>query len=356
MSIQLLTKNGGEFEEDEVDDDIFGLEGNPGIEDGDDLFTLRKKGTTRDIDLEEKESEDESYLPMFAINARRRAAQVIPSSSSQEEVKQAIKSSQQQSSRHLEDQEVVQTSVTEPCLGTNPLTITFDIILEYRTSNTQLQDSNLVISYPFSTIDFRTVYIDDYLKNDVEEEGSSEVFDSLYCTSRVDFGGDDDDDPTLPPVSIGTMSPVVSDNTTTPTYSPSLPDDMTASPTISSIPTNGGIFPSSSPSKEGDNTTETYMPTMIPTLSSGPTSGNGTLALSSNTTTLNGTLVPTTSPAPSNMNLTFTTSTLVNETNETTIVDVLSMDENFTTLVAAVEAAGLVDTLSGDGPFTVFGK
>ncbi|MEY2818128.1 MAG: hypothetical protein RL275_1591 [Chloroflexota bacterium] len=37
-----------------------------------------------------------------------------------------------------------------------------------------------------------------------------------------------------------------------------------------------------------------------------------------------------------------------------TIVDVAVADGRFTTLVAAVEAAGLVETLSGEGPFTVF--
>ncbi|MDA3039173.1 MAG: fasciclin domain-containing protein [Actinomycetota bacterium] len=37
-----------------------------------------------------------------------------------------------------------------------------------------------------------------------------------------------------------------------------------------------------------------------------------------------------------------------------TIVDVAVANGSFTTLVAAVEAAGLVETLSGDGPFTVF--
>ena len=37
-----------------------------------------------------------------------------------------------------------------------------------------------------------------------------------------------------------------------------------------------------------------------------------------------------------------------------TIVDVASASEDFSTLVAAVDAAGLVETLSGDGPFTVF--
>jgi uncharacterized surface protein with fasciclin (FAS1) repeats len=36
------------------------------------------------------------------------------------------------------------------------------------------------------------------------------------------------------------------------------------------------------------------------------------------------------------------------------IVDTAVGAGNFTTLVAAVEAAGLVETLKGDGPFTVF--
>lgn len=36
------------------------------------------------------------------------------------------------------------------------------------------------------------------------------------------------------------------------------------------------------------------------------------------------------------------------------IVSVASGNDNFSTLVAAVSAAGLVETLQGDGPFTVF--
>ncbi|MCB5361391.1 fasciclin domain-containing protein [Vibrio lentus] len=36
------------------------------------------------------------------------------------------------------------------------------------------------------------------------------------------------------------------------------------------------------------------------------------------------------------------------------LVDVAVENGSFTTLVAAVKAAGLVDTLKGDGPFTVF--
>jgi len=39
-----------------------------------------------------------------------------------------------------------------------------------------------------------------------------------------------------------------------------------------------------------------------------------------------------------------------------TIVDVAVGNGSFETLVAAVTAADLVETLSGEGPFTVFGK
>ena len=37
-----------------------------------------------------------------------------------------------------------------------------------------------------------------------------------------------------------------------------------------------------------------------------------------------------------------------------TVVDVAASNPDFSTLVAAVEAAGLAETLSGEGPFTVF--
>ena len=42
------------------------------------------------------------------------------------------------------------------------------------------------------------------------------------------------------------------------------------------------------------------------------------------------------------------------EAHSMDIVDTASSAGNFTTLIAAVEAAGLVDTLKGDGPYTVF--
>ena len=41
-------------------------------------------------------------------------------------------------------------------------------------------------------------------------------------------------------------------------------------------------------------------------------------------------------------------------TEKETIVSVAASNDNFTTLVAAVKAAGLVDVLNSNGPFTVF--
>lgn len=40
--------------------------------------------------------------------------------------------------------------------------------------------------------------------------------------------------------------------------------------------------------------------------------------------------------------------------NTKTIVDIASADSNFSTLVTAIKAAGLAETLSGEGPYTVF--
>ena len=39
---------------------------------------------------------------------------------------------------------------------------------------------------------------------------------------------------------------------------------------------------------------------------------------------------------------------------EKTVVDIAAGNEDFSTLVAAVKAAGLVEALSSDGPFTIF--
>jgi uncharacterized surface protein with fasciclin (FAS1) repeats len=40
--------------------------------------------------------------------------------------------------------------------------------------------------------------------------------------------------------------------------------------------------------------------------------------------------------------------------NAQTVVEIAAGNEDFSTLVTAIEAAGLVETLSGEGPFTVF--
>lgn len=48
------------------------------------------------------------------------------------------------------------------------------------------------------------------------------------------------------------------------------------------------------------------------------------------------------------------TLTLGTAAHANTIVDIAAGDERFTTLVAAVQAAGLVETLQGPGPFTVY--
>jgi transforming growth factor-beta-induced protein len=60
------------------------------------------------------------------------------------------------------------------------------------------------------------------------------------------------------------------------------------------------------------------------------------------------TVAPTAMPEPTS------TPTEVAAMEPKTIVDIAASDEQFSTLVAAVQAAGLVDTLKGEGPFTVF--
>jgi transforming growth factor-beta-induced protein len=69
---------------------------------------------------------------------------------------------------------------------------------------------------------------------------------------------------------------------------------------------------------------------------------------------------PTTAPAATEAPMAEPTEEMMEEPTEepmaesNTIVDIAAADGRFKTLVAAVEAAGLVDTLKSDGPFTVF--
>jgi transforming growth factor-beta-induced protein len=68
--------------------------------------------------------------------------------------------------------------------------------------------------------------------------------------------------------------------------------------------------------------------------------------------------MPTTVPAPAATPMPEPTpepeEEVLPETGPQTIVDIAVADGRFTTLVTAVQAAGLAETLSSDGPFTVF--
>ena len=63
---------------------------------------------------------------------------------------------------------------------------------------------------------------------------------------------------------------------------------------------------------------------------------------------------PTAMPEPTTMLEPTATAEPTEEPASKTIVDIAVEDGRFTTLVAAVQAAGLAETLSGEGPFTVF--
>ncbi len=68
----------------------------------------------------------------------------------------------------------------------------------------------------------------------------------------------------------------------------------------------------------------------------------------------NGEAVETTAAATTAAPATMTETNAVAPAAPGTIVDVAAGNENFATLVTAVQEAGLVETLSGTGPFTVF--
>lgn len=66
-----------------------------------------------------------------------------------------------------------------------------------------------------------------------------------------------------------------------------------------------------------------------------------------NTHNTGGMMEPTTQQQPDTMDTMGTTSSM-------SIVDVASSNDSFDTLVQALQAAGLANTLSGEGPYTVF--
>ena len=299
------------------------------------------------------------------------------------------------------------TQVTEPCIGTNPLILTFTINVSYRTTNPSLKedDSDLVITFPFSAVNFRTTYIDNYLKQGSSvvgvDNGNAGGFDSVYCTSRIGFDDDDDDDDD-DETSTLTKAPSSFETTTLgPTQKPTMgggDGTMTLAPGTTSTSSPTGITLSPAPSSQDDNEEvdmnnktkspamlPTYYPSLTPTVSSSdegnlttssasPTSSsviNGTLAPSSSlngtttsaptpsvtTITNNGTLSPSSSSSTMDNITTTTASPTSSGTDDgsTTIVDILGDNQNFTTLMVALNAAGLVGALETGGPYTVFG-
>lgn len=91
-----------------------------------------------------------------------------------------------------------------------------------------------------------------------------------------------------------------------------------------------------------------------PTLGGNTTEGGSSAAGSSATTAASGSSASTASTTASGSSTTGSASGSTPAAGEGTIVDVATEAGDFTTLLAAVQAAGLVETLSGPGPLTVF--
>eukprot|EP00986_Skeletonema_menzelii_P006718 scaffold2550_cov153-Skeletonema_menzelii.AAC.6 len=194
----------------------------------------------------------------------------------------------------------LQDAVTDPCIG-DPLTLTFNMELTYRTTDPLLELSDRVISFPFRTIPFRKDYLDNYLKAD---DGGA--FDDLYCTSQMVFpGGDGTSAPTgapTAPSTNGTMSPTVPSTNGT-TLSPTASSTMngTLSPNTTTQPSvapSGSVSSEPTLSKKPSTTEPTSNSTSLsPTISNAPTiSGNSTLSPTiSNPPSFGSTSLPTTS-------------------------------------------------------------
>ena len=148
----------------------------------------------------------------------------------------------------------LQLSVTDPCEG-DPLTVTFSMELQYRTSDPTLAQSDRVISFPFRTIPFREEYIEAYLKAD---DGGA--FDDLYCTSQIIF-------PTENQTGVPTSTPTVlstNNGTVSPTIAPSKGDSL--APTLSKKPTT--LAPTSNTTSLSPTTTN--ITSLSPTTSKPP--------------------------------------------------------------------------------------
>eukprot|EP00804_Cyclotella_cryptica_P010241 CCRYP_016705-RA/>CCRYP_016705-RA protein AED:0.19 eAED:0.19 QI:249/0.5/0.33/0.66/1/1/3/0/1773 len=201
-----------------------------------------------------------------------------------------------------EKAKVIVLDVTEPCTGESPLIVTFSLKLQYRVDDPKLSQSDLVISFPFGTVDFRTTYIREYLQSGGE-------FNGLYCTSQIVFPGGKTPTPsnliTGAPSSIGVSgTPTVSlsflpttEGTAVPTSvnsgtgTPSIVDGTIVPTSVVSIlpttPSNGSIVPTLSGS---------LTPTLI-SPSFTPSTLNGTLFPTLANTTDSGSVVPTFTPS-----------------------------------------------------------
>jgi uncharacterized surface protein with fasciclin (FAS1) repeats len=96
--------------------------------------------------------------------------------------------------------------------------------------------------------------------------------------------------------------------------------------------------------------TDLYDGMMIPTVA-------GTelmVSIDSNGVYIDGAMVTVANLTADNGVVHFINAVLLPEAESNTVVDIIVGSEDHTTLAAAVGAAGLVETLSGDGPFTVF--
>ena len=185
---------------------------------------------------------------------------------------------------------VIVLDISEPCTGEFPLMVTFTLELEYRVDDPALDQSDLIISAPFRTVDSRTVYIRDYLQ-------SENYFNELYCSSRIVF----DDQRSPVPTTFGT--PVFPGGMTP---SPSALN-VSATPTITGVPTMNGtdsLMPTS------DNET-TIFPTSNGSISTAPSS--------SMMPSLNTTISPSPSLVPTSLDSTLSP-TLANQTAENATV------------------------------------
>lgn len=243
-----------------------------------------------------------------------------------------------------------ETDVTEPCEGI-PMTIFFSIIMNYRTSNPTLVGSDVVLAFPFRSIDFRETFIDDYLKTP-ENNG---LFDDVYCTSRMMFPGGSTYPPTTavtsaePTSSVTSISPSIKIDSMVPTITnvsliPTIANASIA-PTIknaSMVPTmaNTSLVPTFS--------NESLVPTMsnaslVPTIANEslvPTIANESML----PTQMNASMIPTIaneSMAPTIVNASTTTPTISNESMVPTV-----LNESMAPTIANISMVPTIDKMS----------